>query len=94
MLANRDLWLKEVGPLENPLLQPVSKKESEDTGKSMETLSWEFKTRKENTTLKALQMGEYGTRREALTLVFLSGKWGYCGINKMKTLIGKIEAAF
>lgn len=53
--------------------------EFKDIKKSKGTCSWEFKTKKESKTLKALRMGENGTRREALALVFLSGKWG-CGI--------------
>lgn len=56
--------------------------ELEDIKKSDRTCSWGFKAKKEKETLKALQMGENRIRREALALVFLSGKWGYCGISK------------
>lgn len=46
--------------------------EFEDKKKPKGTCSWEFKTKKENKTLKALRTGENGTRREALALVLLS----------------------
>lgn len=55
--------------------------ELEDIKMSKGACSWEFKTKKENS-LKALQVEENGIRRESLALVFLSGKWGDCGISK------------